>query len=193
MTSTGFEEAPQPFRFDFDDFERISRAGVFTRAQKRVELLDGEIIEMAPISASHGDLTVELAVLLTTALKAFKPQEPLKVSGHVTLKIGEHSAPEPDILVARPPEGRAYYEAADAVLVIEISISTRHDDLRIKTPLYARAGIPELWIVEPETRCVRVCRHPRQDGTWADETTVTEGSISPLFAPGMDIALPDLF
>ncbi|MFN3538029.1 MAG: Uma2 family endonuclease [Brevundimonas sp.] len=193
MTNPGFEEAPHPFRFDFDDFERISQAGVFARAQKRVELLDGEIIEMAPISASHGDLTVELAVLLTNALRTLELKEPLKVSGHVSLRIGEHSAPEPDILLARPPEGRVYYEAADAVLVIEISISTRNNDLKIKTPLYARAGIPELWIVEPENRRVRVCRHPRPDGTWADEATVTEGSISPLFAPGMDISLSDLF
>lgn len=193
MTNPGIEEAPHPFRFDFDDFERISQAGVFARAQKRVELLDGEIIEMAPISASHGDLTVELAVLLTAALRTVELKEPLKISGHVSLRIGEHSAPEPDILVARPPEGRVYYEAADAVLVIEISITTRNNDLKIKTPLYARAGIPELWIVEPENRRVRVCRHPRQDGTWADETAVTEGSISPLFAPGMDISLQDLF
>ncbi|MFN3814953.1 Uma2 family endonuclease [Brevundimonas sp.] len=193
MTNPGFEEAPHPFRFDFDDFERISQAGVFARAQKRVELLDGEIIEMAPISASHGDLTVELAVLLTNALRTLELKEPLKVSGHVSLRIGEHSAPEPDILLARPPEGRVYYEAADAVLVIEISISTRNNDLKIKTPLYARAGIPELWIVEPENRRVRVCRHPRPDGTWAEETTVTEGSISPLLAPGMDISLSDLF
>ena len=193
MTDPGFEEAPHPFVFDFEAFEQISQAGVFDRAQRRVELLEGKIIEMAPISADHGDLSIELAVRLAGALKANPTEEPLKVSGHVTLKIDEHSAPEPDVLVARPSGGRIYYEAADAVLIAEVSISTRNDDLRIKKPLYARAGVPELWIVEPEARRVRVCRDPRPDGTWGDETMMTEGSLNPLFAPGIDISLSDLF
>jgi Uma2 family endonuclease len=168
--------------------------GILDDLGPRIELLEGRIVEMSPIGGDHGDTSVDLAVALSNALNSIPTlRDALRVSAAVTLRIGDYSAPEPDVLVARRRDGRTYYEAADAVLVIEVSVSTRDNDLTIKRPLYARAGIPEFWIVEPEARLIRVFRDPRPDGSWGDETVVTDGAVTPLFSDQMHLTLAELF
>ena len=190
----GMQEGPTDFRFDFDRFERMFELGILDDLGPRIELLEGRIVEMSPIGGDHGDTSVDLAVALSNALNSIPTlRDALRVSAAVTLRIGDYSAPEPDVLVARRRDGRTYYEAADAVLVIEVSVSTRDNDLTIKRPLYARAGIPEFWIVEPEARLIRVFRDPRPDGSWGDETVVTDGAVTPLFSDQMHLTLAELF
>jgi len=197
MTQAGFEERKGgEFLFDFDDFERMDEAGLFRRVDGRVELIEGKIRTMAPISGEHGESSVVVIVALTNALVAAGiKREDLRVVTHASLKIGDHNAPEPDVFVVGPRGGRKYYEDGDAVLVAEISISTRANDLNTKSRVYSRAGIAEFWMVEPEHRRLRVFRYPRADGTWAS-TTILEGggaAISPLFAPQISIPLSELF
>lgn len=193
-TPSGMQEGPADFRFDFDQFERMFETGILNDLGPRVELLEGRIVEMSPIGGEHGDTSVDLAVALTNILNGIPAlHEALRVSAAVTLRIGRDSAPEPDVLVARRRDGRKYYEAADAVLVIEVSVSTRDNDLAIKRPLYARAGIPEFWMVEPEARLIRVFRDPQPDGSWGDETVVTEGVVTPLFSDQVRVDLAELF
>lgn len=195
MTSTpsGMQEGPADFRFDFDRFERMFELGILSDMGPRVELLEGRIVEMSPIGAEHADVSADLTVSLANGVKNGGVLSGLRVTAGATLRIGTHSAPEPDVLVARRREGRKYYEASDAVLVIEVSVSTRNNDLTIKTPLYARAGIPEFWIVEPEAQLIRVFRDPRPDGSWGDEAIVTEGAVAPLFSDRVRVELADLF
>lgn len=193
-TLTGMQEGPADFRFDFDRFERMFETGILNDLGPRIELLEGRIVQMSPIGAEHGDTSVDLAVALTNSVKNIPAlSEDLRVSAAVTLRIGKYSAPEPDLLVARRRAGRKYYEAADTVLVIEVSVSTRDNDLTIKSPLYARAGIPEFWIVEPEARLIRVFRDPQPDGTWGHEAVVTEGVVMPLFSDQVRVDLAELF
>lgn len=196
MTSNpnGMQEGPSDFRFDFDRFERMFELGILSTVGPRIELLEGRIVEMSPIGGEHGDTAADLVVALAGPIRGTPAlAEEFRVSTAVTLKIGQDSAPEPDVLVARRRNGRKYYEAADAVLVIEVSVSTRDNDLTIKSPMYARAGIPEFWIVEPEIRLVRVFRDPRPDGSWGDETVVTEGAVTPLFSDKVRVDLAELF
>jgi Uma2 family endonuclease len=193
-TPTGMQEGPADFRFDFDRFERMFELGILNDLGPRIELLEGRLVQMSPIGGEHGDTSVDLAVAWTNILNGIPAlHEELRVSAAVTLRIGDHSAPEPDVLIARRRDGRKYYEAADAVLVIEVSVSTRDNDLTIKRPLYARAGIPELWIVEPEARLIRVFRDPRPDGSWGHEAVATEGVITPLFSDRVRFDLAELF
>lgn len=195
MTSTpsGMEEGPAAFRFDFDRFERMFELGILDGQGPRVELLEGRIVEMAPMSADHADVAAALIGALGVALRQDTKASGLRVSAGATLRIGRDSAPEPDVLVARRRAGEKYYDALDAALVVEVSISTRADDLRIKGPLYARAGVPELWIVEPETRQIRVLREPRSDGSWGHEIVVAEGAVTPMFSDRVRIDLSQLF
>lgn len=192
----GLEDANvSDFLFDFEAFEQMERAGLFQRASGRVQLIEGRLLQMAPTSSDHGDTSGEaLFALKTAAMKAGITAD-FRFLVHATLKIGEHSAPEPDLAIVRTFTGRKYAEAADAVLVVEVSISTRDGDLKLKAPLYARAGVPEFWVIEPEHRRLTIFRDPQPNGTWAS-TMVHEDqddAISPLFAPQIRISLSELF
>ena len=188
----GVAEGLRPFLFDFADYERMDEAGVFADQDGRVELIEGVIVQMAPAGFDHTSVASDVMLGLGIALRD-GPDHQFKVLTHGTLKIGNHSAPEPDVFVVRVTGRKKYYEAADAVLVVEVSVSTADADKTIKAPLYARAGIPELWIIEPEQASVTLYRGPRPDGEWSEIRSVTEGSVSPLFAPHIAIVLADLF
>lgn len=180
------------FRFNFDEYERMEAVGLLDRA-RRVELLDGRIVEMAPNSDDHAGASAEIVASLISGLRTAAVAKDFRVRTHGTLKCDPFNAPEPDVYVIRPLGGRKYAEAGDCVLVIEVSLSSLATDLSIKAPLYARAGIPELWIVEPEARSVRVFREPILDGTWGETLTVREGAIHPVFAPDLSIDIGDFF
>jgi Uma2 family endonuclease len=195
-TDAGFEErGDSEFLFDFDQFERMDQAGIFSGVQGHVELIEGKIIHMAPASVDHGGVSATIVFAIMTALRGLSPQPALKVITNATLQIGQRSAPEPDVFVMRAGQSEKYAQAEQALLVVEVSISTRGNDLTVKSRLYARAGVPEYWVVEPESRTVNVLREPHPDGTWASTTTLKgeAASVSPLFAPQISIPLPELF
>jgi Uma2 family endonuclease len=77
------------------------------------------------------------------------------------LVLGERSAPQPDVVLLRPRADR-YYDshptAADALLVVEVADTTLMYDLEVKRPLYARAGVAELWVVDINRRELHVLR-----------------------------------
>jgi Uma2 family endonuclease len=195
VTTPEFEvrETPATFRFTFDQFEQMFDDGMFQDVWNRVELLEGRIVEMAPGSDDHGKTSAELIYLIAAGLRAAGLNGEFGVRTDGTLRIGEYSAPEPDVFVVRNFSGRKYAEASDAVLVVEVSVSTRADDLKIKMPMYARAGVPEAWMVEPEARLIRIFRDPRPDGSWGDEAVVTEGVVTPLFSDQVRVDLAELF
>jgi len=193
--NAGFEErGDSEFLFDFEQFELMDQAGVFSGVQGRVELIEGKIIQMAPASIDHGGANADVVFAIESALRALSPRPALKVIVNATLRIGQHSAPLPDVFVMRKSEGENYAQAEQSVLVVEISVATRGRDLTVKSRLYAQAGIPEYWVVEPKARKVSVFREPQPDGTWA-LTTILEGdaTVSPLFAPQISIPLSELF
>ena len=195
MTTPEFEvrEDPATFRFTFDQFEQMVEDGMFQDVWNRVELLDGRIVEMAPGSDQHGKTSAELIYLIAAGLRAAGLNAEFGVRTDGTVRIGEYSAPEPDVFVVRNFSGRTYAEASDVALLVEVSISTRADDLKIKMPMYARAGVPEAWLVEPEARLARIFRDPRPDGSWGHESVVTEGVVTPLFSDQVRVDLAELF
>ena len=194
-TNAGFEErGDSEFLFDFDQFELMDQAGVFNGVERRVELIEGKIIQMAPGSVDHGAANADVTFAIESALRALSPRPALRVLINATLQIGRRSAPLPDLFVVRAGEDGKYAQADQAVLVVEVSISTLKNDLTVKSRLYARGGIPEYWVVEPKTRKVTVHREPRADGTWAS-VTVLDGDayVSPLFSSEIHIPLSELF
>ena len=131
-------------KFTVGQYHLMIEAGVFP-PEYRAELIEGEIIEMSPIGPRHascvGRLTQMLALLL---------QRQAIVWVQNPLQLDDLSEPEPDICVLRP-RADFYAESlptpADALLVIEVSEATLDYDRTKKLPLYARAGVPEVWIV----------------------------------------------
>jgi Uma2 family endonuclease len=149
--------------FTRDDYYAMGKVGVFT--DKRVELIEGEIIEMAPIGPPHAAITHPLAVLLETA---FGPEFTLRTQVPITLGDATNpSEPEPDIVVATG-SWRDYLtrhpNQNDIQLIVEISDSTLAYDRTIKARLYSDAQIPEYWIVNLVDSQIEVHRQPADAG-----------------------------
>jgi Uma2 family endonuclease len=107
------------------------------------------------------------------------------------------SEPEPEISLVRPPKERyltGHPEPADIFLIVEVADSTLDDDRNIMTPLYAEAGIQELWIANLRDNCLEVHRGPRPDGTYTEVRISRRGETIDMIAlPGLFVAVDDLF
>jgi Uma2 family endonuclease len=164
----------------------MGEAGVLA-PDARVELIEGEIIDMAPIGSSHASVVKRLNQRLTLAVGG---QAIVQVQDPV--RLGDRSEPEPDLalLVARPDYYRAAHPtAADVLLVIEVSDTTQRYDRTVKAPLYARHGIPELWIVDLENGLVHFYRRPTGD-SYADVSATDRPGVTPIASlPGISVDL----
>lgn len=129
-------------RFTVHDLDQMLKVGIIEEGS-RVELINGELVEMAAIGPKHYYCVHRLNRLL---MAATEPEDILGVQGPVRLSM--RNQPEPDLLVARVPSTNALPTPADTLLVIEVSDSTRRRDRRDKIPLYAGAGILEAWLVD---------------------------------------------
>src|SRR5215510_759028 len=136
------------------EYVRMGEAHVFA-PDARLELMDGEIVEMAPIGSAHAAVVYRL----DTLLRKVAPGAMVFVQS--PLVLGERSVPQPDVMLLRPRADEYYNSlpvAADALLVVEVADTTLAYDLEVKRPLYARAGVAEIWIVDVNRREVHVFR-----------------------------------
>jgi Uma2 family endonuclease len=136
--------------FTVAEYERMGAAGIFS-ADERVELIEGEIVEMSPIGKRHAACVARLTQLLGPPSQG---RAILWVQNPV--RLNDYSEPQPDVALLRPRAD--FYEQSlpgpsDVLLVVEVADTTLEYDRQIKLPLYARAGIPEAWLVNlPEER-----------------------------------------
>ena len=120
----------------------------------------------------------------------------VRVQSPVVLE--DHSEPQPDLILLRP---RADYylnehpRAQDVLLLIEVSDSTAEFDRKTKVPLYARHGIPEVWLVMgPRRRHVEIYRDPQPErGAYRTRVQAREGVLTPILLPGVEIRLDEVF
>jgi Uma2 family endonuclease len=143
-----------------EDFHRMGEVGVFA-PKERVELIEGELLAMAPIGGRHFNAVNRLAELLITGVRmdAF-----VSVQGPVVLR--PISEPQPDLALLRPQcRGRPVLpEPEDVLLAIEVADTTLRFDLTIKARLYARYRIPELWVVDVEGQVLLRHLEPTEQG-----------------------------
>ncbi|HET9394461.1 MAG TPA: Uma2 family endonuclease [Nitrospiraceae bacterium] len=152
-------DLPRRHSITVTEYVRMGEAHVFAH-DARLELMDGEIVERAPIGSAHAAVVYSL----DTLLREVAPGAMVFVQS--PLVLGERSAPQPDVMVLRARADRysnSHPVAADALLVVEVSDSTLAYDLEVKRPLYARAGVVELWIVDVNRRELQVFRRPERD------------------------------
>lgn len=132
-------------RFDTMEYHRMAEAGILSE-DARVELVDGEVVEMSPIGSKHQAVVDRL----TRMLVAFAGSDYLaRVQGPV--RLDEHNEPQPDLALLRFREDfyeREHPGPGDALMLVEVSDSSLEYDRNVKLPLYAGAGIPEVWIVD---------------------------------------------
>ncbi|MBI2016243.1 MAG: Uma2 family endonuclease [Candidatus Rokubacteria bacterium] len=175
-------------RFTREEFHRMGEAGIFTE-DDRVELIEGEIVQMSPIGHPHAYSVMMLTNLLITRLGGralLSPQNPVALS--------DDTEPLPDIVLIRPRPG--YKETditpADALLLIEVSDTSLRYDRRVKLRLYARAGIPEYWVVDVGGEAVEIHREPRGDRYERVERVGRGGRIAPEAFPDVVLAIDEI-
>lgn len=177
---------PVRHRFTVEDYHHMSDAGMFPPDQ-RLELIAGEVIEMAAIGSRHAGavnrLTRLFACLGDRAIVAV--QNPVR--------LGDLSEPQPDLTLLRWRSD--FYEAAhptpaDVLLLIEVSDSTMSWDRTVKQALYAAAGITEMWDVG--LRGLEVATDPGPDGYCNLRPVGPGGHVTPLAFPDLTLAAVDL-
>lgn len=173
-------------RWSREEYEQMAEAGVF--GDRRVELVEGIVYDMTPQSRRHA------AALRRSrrALEAACP-EGWEVDVQMPFGAGGDSLPEPDLaIVPADPSGHAAGHPQAAALIVEISDSSLRYDREHKTPVYARAGIQETWLVNLLQNQVEVYRDP-VDGAYRSHLTFVPGDrFAPLFRPDATIAVADL-
>ena len=169
-------------RYSVQDYYRMVDSGILA-PDARVELIDGEVIEMPPIGARHASLVTDLQNLLIAAVGAralIRVQSPVHLDGY--------NEPEPDIALVRP-QARRYRERhpqpSDCLLLIEVAESTLRYDRDVKIALYSRHGIPDAWLIDTGSATLTVYRQPAPDGCrelirWAALDRVPVPGLDPL-------------
>jgi Uma2 family endonuclease len=175
--------------FTVDDYYRMAECGIL-RWNDRTELIDGQVVPMTPIGVRHASRLIYLTDVLG---KLAGPDTLLIVQNPVRLET--RSEPQPDItVVRRRPDyyGRAHPTPADTLLVIEVADSSIEYDRDVKVPLYARTGIPEVWLCDLPGDRVEVYRDPGAGGYRSvrklrpGETLTTPG------LPGVELPVTDV-
>lgn len=179
---------PRAHRLTVDDYYRMAEVGLLA-PDARVELIEGEIIDMPPIGAPHGAIVDTLNAWIVPAAIGLAH---VRIQG--AIRLGRRSEPQPDVTVLKRREdkyARSQPTATDVLLAIEVSDTTLRYDLERKGPLYARHGIPEYWVVDVAARRVHVFRAPR-GGTFA-EASVVESGVLQVPALGIELEVAALF
>jgi Uma2 family endonuclease len=164
----------------------MGRAGILTE-DDRVELIDGEIVEMTPIGRSHaaGVKRISWHFWQRVGLVAV-------ISVQDPVRLDEHNEPQPDVALLR--HRADFYkagipQATDVLLLVEVADSSIAFDRRVKLPLYARSGIPEVWLVDLTKNTVGVYRDPGPKGYQTVRTLRRGDKVAPLAFPDQEFAV----
>lgn len=173
-------------RFTVSDYHHMGEKGILT-PDDRVELIGGEVVQKPVMYPPHAAAVTQLTKRLLRRLG----DDP-SVRVQLPLTIPQYDEPEPDVVVCRPREDEyatAHPQPPDVLIAIEVSDSTLAFDQRVKVPIYARAGIPESWIVDLTRRGDAIRRYSDPDRETGEYRTVVS------FGRGQEIvslAIPEL-
>ena len=161
QTPTKAEARIRQRRFTVDEFHRMAEAGIL-HEDERVELIGGEIVEMNPIGGRHARCVTELTRVLVSMVG-----DDVRVSPQNPVRLDEHQEPQPDVAVHRASEKYRAGElptAEDMQLLIEVADTSLASDRDVKLPLYARAGIAEVWLVDLNANVIERHTEPSENG-----------------------------
>lgn len=175
--------------FNVDEYYRMIDAGILSE-DDRVELIEGEVIKMSPIGKFHAACVKrlnELFVFLVGRTATISVQDPIR--------LNDFSEPQPDIALLKRRDD--FYSSGhptpeDVLLVVEVADSSVQYDRTIKMPLYARSGIPEVWLVDVARDLVEVYARP-VNGRYQDFREVRRGETLTLSSlPNLVISVDDI-
>ena len=180
----------QRHRLSVADYDRMAQAGILGE-DDRCELIEGEIIDMTPIGLGHVSCVNRLNQLFAThaAGKAI-------VSVQNPIRLNAQSEPQPDIAVLRYRDDfyRDFHPTPeDVLLIVEVADASLRYDREIKLPLYARHGIPEVWIIDLQNGRVEIFRGPEGDRYRETFQPERNETVAPKSLPDCWVDLGSLF
>jgi Uma2 family endonuclease len=167
------------------EYERMVELGFFDE-DEHVELLDGVLVQMSPHGWRHAEVIEWLSNELARAI-----DRSLSVRVQLPIALGPYSEPEPDIAVVRRSRRRREHPR-EVLLVIEVATDPARIDRSAKLAIYARAKIPEYWVVDLDELCVDVYSKPAR-GRYARRRVARTGEVlRPQLLNGVELAVDDL-
>ncbi len=180
----------RPWRLSTEDYHRLAEAGILGE-DDRVELIEGEVIEMSPIGSRHSGTLKRLVALFSQQLGSavvLSVQDPLEMC--------DGTQPQPDLMLLRPrPDfySESHPTPTDVLLLIEVADTSLAVDRTQKADLYAAAGIPEYWVVDVDRRRVFVHTGAMPTGYAKAETRDADDSWSMQQLDGLSVSGKDIF
>jgi Uma2 family endonuclease len=175
--------------FTVDEYHRMAEAGILCE-DDRVELVEGEIIEMPPIGSQHAAIVDRLGAWLRRALATERCQ--VRIQGPLMFDESEFL---PDVTLLKPRSdfyAESHPGAADVLLLIEVSDSTLAYDSGRKQAIYADAGVLEYWVVDVANRRLQVYRDPAI-GNYKQRLIIQPGeSVALLAFPDLSISVDSI-
>ncbi len=180
---------PERMRISAERYQKMFETGVLTKYD-RIELIDGDLINMAPIGLPHSAITDRWNKLFVLSAG-----DSAIVSPGRSIQLGEYSMPQPDLMLLQPRDD--YYlgqmpAPSDVILLVEVSDSSRAFDQGTKRALYARHGIAEYWVVDIPGRRVHVYREPCSNGYAMARAFGPTDVVSPRDFPAIQVAVGTL-
>ena len=173
-------------RFTVDEYHRMVDAGIL-REDERVELLGGDVVEMSPT----GDRHVEGVNRCGRAYAAAWAAGRLTISTQNPVRLGDHDEPLPDVALV-PPTVVGAPRLGEILLAIEVADTSLEYDRGTKVPLYARAGIPETWLLNVRDGALEVYQEPGPAGYARTHTYQPNQRIAPEAFPDLVLGVADL-
>lgn len=180
---------PSRHRFTVEEFEALGRLEEFWDGP-RLELVEGEIVEMAPIGPDHGSCVLRLNTWFSARLG-----DRALVSVQSALRLGDLSEPQPDLMLLVPPLQRYRHRhptAEDVLLLVEVANTSLAFDRGTKAALYARYGVPEIWIVDLAGGAIEVLTEPSPAGYGVVERRGRGEVVAPAAFADVALAVDDV-
>jgi len=179
----------QKHHFNVEEYYRMAEVGLLSE-DDRVELIEGEIIEMSPIGSTHGGTVNRSSTFLNRELAGI-----VIVSVQNPVRLDDFSEPQPDIALLKPRKdfySKTHPTAEDVLVVIEVADTSLAYDRNIKLPLYAQAGIPESWLIVPAKEVIEIHSQPK-NGKYQKTQRLKRGKalVSPTI-PSLSCKVEDL-
>ena len=180
---------PQHRLFTVEDYYRMAQVGILGE-DDRVELIEGEIIQMTAIGSRHAACVDRLTATFVRALAS-------RVVVHVQnpVRLSELSEPQPDLALLKP-RGDYYQERHpgpdDVLLVVEVADSSLEYDRSVKLPLYAAAGVQEVWVIDLTRDRVESFRIPDAAGYLEAWVLEAQDTVAPLAFPDVTVSVRDV-
>ena len=173
-------------QFTVEEYHRMAKAGILTE-DDRVELIEGEIVQMSPVGRRHASHVKRLNTLFTQLLGVR-----VVVSVQDPVELSDRSEPQPDIALLQPRSD--FYEAGhpqpkDIFLLVEVADTTVESDRQVKIPLYAGSGIFEVWLIDINEQSIETYRQPTAAGYQNIQDCRRGQSISPQAFPEISLTV----